>query len=126
MLRPSRRLSIALLWLAVLLLPLRAGAVLLMPSLMSAGLPAMPTVDAPMAAVAAMPCHAVAMDAADDPADAPQTCSYCDLCQANAPHTVWCAAVLADLLNAAPSSPPQAIASAVPDSLFRPPRSVLA
>lgn len=128
MLRPSRRLSIALLWLAIVLLPLRAGAVLLMPTLMSTGMTqAAQASAAATVAAAAMPCHGAAADVAGMADDAsPQTCSWCDLCQANAPQTAWCGSVVVELPNIAPSSPPPAIVSAVPDGLFRPPRTVLA
>jgi hypothetical protein len=127
MLRLPRQLSIALLWLAVVLLPLRAGAVLLMPTLMSTGVAATQTVRAPEVVAAAMPCHVVATAAADEAADTPQTCSYCDLCQANVLQAPWRGAVLPELPAAGPTAAPaRAIASNVPDGLFRPPRSLLA
>jgi hypothetical protein len=127
MLRPSRRLSVALLWLAIVMLPLRAGAVLLMPTLMGGGAAAEAQAT-PAAVAAAMPCHVVAVDTAGGPADkAPQTCSYCDLCQANMLQPAWHAAVLPDLPHAAPpTARAQFIASNVPDGLFRPPRPFLA
>lgn len=128
MLRPSRRLSVALLWIAIVMLPLRAGAVLLMPTLMGGGAGAVEAQGLPVSAAAAMPCHVVAVDAAGAPADtAPQTCSYCDLCQANMLQPAWRAATLPDLPHAAPpTARAKPIVSNVPDGLFRPPRALLA
>jgi hypothetical protein len=128
MARSPRRFAVALLWLALALLPLRGFAALLMPV---GAAPAAATVaaEAPQHHGAAMPCHGGA--AQDDAAAAAQpgdhTCSLCDLCHSGV--AAFSAPVLtlpampqdAPVAQAAPSVEPRA-----PDSLFRPPRPHLA
>jgi hypothetical protein len=76
MLRPSRPLTIALLWLAIVLLPLRAWAASAMPVAMTA----QPVIAMHIADEAqhgqALPCHGE--QHADD--DAPKACSLCGVC----------------------------------------------
>jgi hypothetical protein len=128
MARSPRRFAVALLWLALALLPLRGFAALLMP------VGAAPAAAATVAAEivqhngAVMPCHG---DMQDDAAATAQpgehTCSLCDLCHSGvaafAAPVLTLPALLQDapLAQAAPSVEPRA-----PDSLFRPPRLTLA
>lgn len=82
MLRPSRPFTIALLWLAIVLLPLRAWAATTMPVAMAAApVVAMQLADAALPEPAA-PCHGES-HVADE---APQTCSLCGVC-----HSVFAA-----------------------------------
>jgi cytochrome c553 len=77
MLRPSRPLTIALLWLAIVLLPLRAWAATAMPVAM-AGAPVMMMQIADDAQPDGAPaCHG--QQHADDDG-APQACSLCGVC----------------------------------------------
>jgi hypothetical protein len=127
-LRLSRRFTTALLWLAIVLLPVRGWAATLMPMTQPAEAVAVGVADAKPAA--AMPCHGVQAPADDGAAtEAPgsHTCSLCDLCHTTVAHA-----------PAAPTVPPAAhdtqppdaasprVDSRLPDGLFRPPRSVLA
>ena len=83
MLRPSRPLTIALLWLAIVLLPLRAWAAAAMPVAMT-GAPVMMMQVADDAQPDGAPtCHG--QQHADDDA-APQACSLCGVC-----HSVFAA-----------------------------------
>jgi hypothetical protein len=126
--RRPHRLIAALLWLAILLLPLRGVAAVWM----HGGAPALP----PTAVAAegdthavAMPCHGegVAHDATSgsdaSPAGAPHGCQLCDLCHGGvavapeAPAMTPFAAALAPLTRGA--TPP---ARHAPDGLYRPPR----
>jgi hypothetical protein len=128
MARSSQRFAVALLWLALALLPSRGFAALLMP------VGAAPAAAATVAAEpvqhhgAAMPCHGAVQDGAAataQPGD--HTCSLCDLCHSGV--AAFAAPVLtlpalpqdAPLAQRAPSVEPRA-----PDSLFRPPRPHLA
>ena len=124
MLRPSRRLTVALLWLAIALLPLRGFAAALMPVAM---------VDAPITTAtdaheaAALPCHGMASDSQAAAESGTHTCSLCDLCHASMVHAVSASVSLADLPESTPpSSATAAVEPAAPDSLFRPPRTTLA
>ena len=120
----SRRLTTALLWLAIALLPVRGWASVLMPLSMSEA--AVAAASADHAAPASMPCHGDPQAAQDNPA-APGTCSMCDLCHSN---VVQAAQPLT--LPAAPhqslpiADAPQPIEPRAPDGLFRPPRTDLA
>lgn len=77
MLRPSRPLTIALLWLAIVLLPLRAWAMAAMPMAMTdRAIMQAQAADDGQHSVSA-PCHGE-HDA--DSTSAPQTCSLCDVC----------------------------------------------
>ena len=122
MFRLSRRLTTALLWLAIALLPLRGWASVLMPATMG-------DVSAAVAAEAssAMPCHGDAAHDADGVTAASRTCSLCDVCNGS----VMQASPVALQLPALPDAPPpsarqSAVEPRAPDSLFRPPRAFLA
>ena len=129
MARSPRRFAVALLWLALALLPLRGFAALLMPVGAAPAAAATVAAEAPQHHGAAMPCHGGAVQ--DDAAAAAQpgehTCSLCNLCHSGV--AAFAAPVLmlpalpqdAPLAQAAPSVEPRA-----PDSLFRPPRPRLA
>jgi hypothetical protein len=127
MARSPRRIAVALLWLALALLPLRGFAALLMPVGASAPVAAVVT-EAPQHHGTAMPCHgAVQDDAAAAAQPGEHTCSLCDLCHSGV--AAFAAPVLtlpalpqaAPVAQSAPSLEPRA-----PDSLFRPPRPHLA
>ena len=92
MLRPSRSLTLALLWLAIVLLPVRAWAASVMPMAMP-GEPAavMQSADETHGS-AGVPCH-------DDSAFAPQSCALCDVC-----HIAF--AALPDAPSGVPAMPP--------------------
>jgi hypothetical protein len=124
MLRPPRSLTIALLWLAIVLLPVRAWATAAMPMSMTGG-PVMlvqATDDGQHSAGA--PCHGE-HDA--DGTSAPHTCSLCDVC-----HSAFAGLPAAQPpLPALPSAVPRAAAvrpvePAVLAGPERPPRIVLA
>ena len=84
MLRPSHALTVALLWLTVLLLPVRAWATVAMP--LTSPSAAVTQVQAGVvgALISNMPCHgnASADDNIDDSAAPQQSCSMCDVCHA--------------------------------------------
>ena len=125
MLRPSRPLTIALLWLAIVLLPLRAWAASAMPVAMTA----QPVMAMQIADDAqhgkAMPCHG--QQHADDDAAAPQACSLCGVC-----HSVFAAppGVQASLPALPQARPASARVPAVEPAALagpeRPPRLLLA
>ena len=124
MLRPSRPLTIALLWLAIVLLPLRAWAAAAMPVAMTAT-PAMAMHIADDAQPDGAPaCHG--QQHADDDA-APQACSLCGVC-----HSVFAAlpgvqAVLPALPQTRPAG--ASVPAVEPAALAgpeRPPRLLLA
>jgi cytochrome c553 len=77
MLRPSRPLTIALLWLAIVLLPVRAWATATMPTTMAGGAAILMQSGDDVQGSASMPCHGEQQ--ADNPS-APKTCSLCDVC----------------------------------------------
>jgi hypothetical protein len=128
MARSPRRFAVALLWLALALLPLRGFAALLMPFGAAPAAAATVAAETPQHQAAAMPCHGAAQD---DAAAAPQpddhSCSLCNLCHSGV--AAFAAPVLAlpalpqdaPVAQSAPSVEPRA-----PDSLFRPPRPRLA
>lgn len=129
MLRLSRHLTTALLWLAIALLPLRGGLAVAMPHAMGAG-STQATSEPAEAAAAAAPSAACdesasqsAHDAGDGHASSSHTCSLCTLC-----HTAAAAAAAATLQVQAlpPSAPPvhasRDIVGAVFDAPDRPPR----
>lgn len=84
MFRPSRSLTIWLLWLAIALLPVRAWAGVAMPVAMSGMAAATVQPEAQVAGAepehSAMPCHGTS-DRVDDTA-APQACNLCAVCHA--------------------------------------------
>ena len=126
MLRPTRPLTIALLWLAIVLLPVRAWASAAMP-LTTVGEAVMQMqAGNPEAGNASMPCHGTSTGTTDD-SPAPQTCAMCDVCHSvfaglpsaqavlpALPPAVPCAAVVAPVQPAVLSGPE------------RPPRIILA
>ena len=126
MLRPSRPLTVWLLWLAIALLPLRAWAAAAMPVAMVAeAAAAMATdVDAPAMSDAAGPCHLGSDEAGV--ADG-RSCSLCGVCHS----AVVSMPSLASALPAMPVARPPIDASAgverpVSGGPDRPPRIVLA
>jgi hypothetical protein len=125
MLRLSRRLTTALLWIAIALLPVRAWAALMMP--MAMGHTQSAEMTSAAAAASTLPCHAAVQSAADDGSTTPSTCSMCDLCHttvAQVAHTVLTPPHLHEALPRAAAS--AAIEPRAPDGLFRPPRTLLA
>lgn len=117
-----RRLSIALLWLAIALVPLRGWATAWMISTVGTDAPA-----AVAEAADTPPCHGAMHDAveasANEATSPSHTCSMCDLC-----HTQVAQAPAMPSLPAAPhEAPPLASADdpvepRAPDALYRPPR----
>ena len=77
MLRPSRPLTIALLWLAIVLLPVRAWATTAMSMAMSGGPVMLMQATDDEQHSASAPCHG---EHHADSTSAPQTCSLCDVC----------------------------------------------
>ena len=122
MLRPSRPLTIALLWLAIVLLPLRAWAAAMPVAMTAEPVMAMQIADEAQSGQA-LPCHGE--QHADD--DAPQACSLCGVC-----HSVFAAppgvqAPLPALPQARPAS--ARVPAVEPAALAgpeRPPRLTLA
>ena len=122
MLRPSRPLTIALLWLALVLLPLRGWAATAMPMAMPGGSVVMQAADDAHTNASA-PCHGESH--ATDTNAAP-TCSLCDVC-----HSAF--ASLPSMATALPLLPPARPASALVPAVEpavragpeRPPRIVL-
>jgi hypothetical protein len=132
--RLSRRLTTALLWLALALLPLRGLAATLMPA-MGAVPPA--ASDVAVGAVVelvdadqSMPCHGAAADSHHQEADATPvgdcpTCPLCALCHASVAQATPFRLALPQLPSAPPAAaPPSAIEPSAPDGLFRPPRTL--
>jgi len=110
--RKSRLLPLALLWLLLALLPVRAWAGV--------------TMHLPQPELAA-PCHAEAMAAADaesDGAPADSTpCSLCSVCHGGAlPMSTQAAPAAERCAQALPAARPDAAPQRAPDGLFRPPR----
>jgi hypothetical protein len=129
MFRVSRRLTAALLWIAIALLPLRGAAAAVMPVVMS-GTGSSAVSAAADDAATALPCHG-AIAAADGahaaPADTSHTCAMCDLCHTNVAQTSPPPIALPTLHEALPhTAAPAAIEPRAPDGLFRPPRTFLA
>jgi hypothetical protein len=138
--RLSRRLTAALLWLAIALLPLRAWALSQMnleamgaaPSgVVSAGAAEVPAQrslqpDAPPALH--LPCHeAVVADGDGDSNPGSATCSLCDLCHAAVVQAPDAGLRLPELPRSRPQGPATTpIEPRAPDGLFRPPRTLLA
>lgn len=124
----SRRLTTALLWIAIALLPVRGLAAVLMPIAMG-GMPpaAMTSMSAADAAAVAVPCHAAVQEASQSSSDAPSTCAMCDLCHTTAVQLAQASVVLPEQHDALPqAAPASAIEPRAPDGLFRPPRTRLA
>jgi hypothetical protein len=124
MLRPSRPLTIALLWVAIVLLPVRGWAAAAMPMAMMDGHAAMVQAADDAHRSASVPCHG---EHHPDSDTAAQTCSLCDVC-----HSAFAGLPAAEL--ALPVLPParpcdaavrpvEPAAHAGPE---RPPRIVLA
>ncbi len=132
MLRPSRPLTNALLWLAIVLLPVRAWAAAAMPLTMAGEAVMQMQAGHAEPSNVGMPCHSTSgtgsasTDTADD-GPAPQTCAMCDVC-----HGAF--AALPSAQAALPALPPAVpCAAAVPPvqpavltGPERPPRTVLA
>jgi hypothetical protein len=124
MLRPSRPLTIALLWLAIVLLPVRAWATAAMPLEVTGGAALLMQDADDGQHSAGAPCHG-AHDA--DSTSAPQTCSLCDVC-----HSAF--AALPTAQPSVPAMPParpgaaavRPVEPAVLAGPERPPRIVLA
>ncbi len=130
MFRLSRRLTAALLWIAIALLPLRGVAAAVMPVAMS-GMATGVISAAADDAKPALPCHGAMAAAADDanaaPADTSHTCAMCDLCHTNVAQATPPSIALPALHEALPQTvAPAAIEPRAPDGLFRPPRTFLA
>jgi hypothetical protein len=125
--RRSPRFIALLLWLVIALLPIRALASAVMPVMM-AGLPASVASAPAEDAMVTMPCHAAIADAAAAaPAgDMTHTCSLCDLCHSSVTVAPRTAVVLPAPHEPLPkANEPPAIEPRAPDSLFRPPRTLL-
>jgi len=125
--RLSRRLTTALLWLALALLPLRGLAAALMPA-MGAVPPAATAIEVADAAES-MPCHGAAADSRAEadaaPVDDCPTCSLCALCHASVAQATQFSLELPQLPSSPPATaPPSAIEPRAPDGLFRPPRTL--
>jgi hypothetical protein len=121
----SRRLTTALLWIAIALLPVRGAAALLMPMAMGHTQSAEMT-SAP-AAASAMPCHAAVQSADADGSTTPSTCSMCDLCHTTVAQVAQAVLTVPHLHEALPrTAASAAIEPRAPDGLFRPPRTFLA
>jgi hypothetical protein len=123
----SRRLTTALLWIAIALLPVRGAAAVLMPMMMAGVQPpavaSTPTADN---TVAEMPCHAASQDTIGS-SNSASTCSMCDLCHITVAQAATVSVNLPELHEAPPyAAAPTAIEPRAPDDLFRPPRSFLA
>ncbi len=132
--RPPRRLVVALLWIAMALLPLRALAAAVMPAA-TAGVASAAVESAAHDVLQAVPCHGasalVAADADADagtaPAETTHTCSLCDLCHSSVVSAQPPVLALAELPAALPrAAAPSALEPRAPDGLFRPPRFALA
>jgi hypothetical protein len=128
MFRLSRRLTAALLWIAIALLPVRGLAAALMPLAMG-GMQhdAVASLAMTDAAAVAVPCHAAVQDASDSSSsNAPSTCAMCDLCHTAAAHAAPVSVALPDQHGTLPhAAPSAAIEPRAPDGLFRPPRTHL-
>lgn len=125
--RLPHRLIAALLWLAILLLPLRGVAAVWMHSA-PALLPAAVAAEGDTHAVT-MPCHgeSATHDAASDsdasPTGAPHGCQLCDLCHGSvavAPESPAIAPIAAAIAPLARGAAPPA--RQAPDGVYRPPR----
>jgi hypothetical protein len=127
MFRLSHRLTTALLWIAIALLPVRGFAAVLMPMAM-AGMPPPAVTSSPADGTAAvMPCHAAVQDASDSSSNTASTCSMCDLCHTTVAQVAAMLVALPELHETLPSAAaPSAIEPRAPDGLFRPPRTHLA
>jgi hypothetical protein len=124
MLRPSRPLTIALLWLAIVLLPVRAWASAAMPLAMVGEAVSQMQTDPAEHSIASMPCHGTS--APDDTAG-PQACSMCDVCHgafAGLPSACGPLATVPTAVPCATAGPP--MEPAVLTGPERPPRTVLA
>ena len=126
MLRPSRPLTIALLWLAIVLLPVRAWAAAAMPlTMVGEAVMQMQATNAE-AGNAGLPCHGTSTGTAND-SPAPQTCAMCDVCHgtfAALPSVQAALPVLPPAVPCAAAVPP--VQPAVLTGPERPPRTVLA
>jgi hypothetical protein len=124
MLRPSRPLTIALLWLAIVLLPMRAWATAAMPMATTGGAVMLMQATADEHHSASAPCHGE-YDA--DSTSAPQTCSLCDVCHSAFATLPTAQAFVAAMSPARPSAAAvRPVEPAVLSGPERPPRVVLA
>ena len=132
--RPPRRLVVALLWIAMALLPLRALAAAVMPAA-TAGVASAAVESAAHDVLQAVPCHGASAlvsadadaDAGTAPAETTHTCSLCDLCHSSVVTAQPPVLALAELPAALPrAAAPSALEPRAPDGLFRPPRIALA
>jgi hypothetical protein len=122
----SRRLSTALLWIAIALLPVRGFAAVMMP-MSILGLPSTETSASADSPAAAMPCHRAATDDIGAPASGLHTCSLCDLCHGTVAQVEHPSVALPATHEAQPEAAvPVVLEPRAPDSLFRPPRTSLA
>jgi hypothetical protein len=129
--RLPRRFVAALLWIAIALLPLRGFAAAVMPALMATAPSSFVSAHAPAGDAAAVhPCHGAELastDAGTLPADSSHTCSLCDLCHSGVVAAAPQAVALSTPHEVQPrTAAPTAIEPRAPDSLFRPPRTLLA
>jgi len=123
MLRLSRRVTAALLWIAIALLPVRGLASVVMPVFMS-GMQATAASAAPEDTASAMPCHGAQADKSSTPASGSHTCSLCDLCHGTVAQLEHPSVSLPATHEAQPEAiAPPAHEPRAPDGLFRPPRT---
>ena len=129
MLRPSRPLTIALLWLAIALLPVRAWAAAAMPLTMVGVAVMQMQAGHVEASNVSMPCHGTSSTSTDTADDGPAlpTCAMCDVCHGAFAALSSAQAALPALTPAVPCA--AALAPLEPAVLAgpeRPPRTVLA
>jgi len=122
--RPSRSLTVFLLWLAIALLPIRGWAAAVMPAAGTGAMPVAAQADHSEPHDAALPCH----DAHDEPTGASgHTCSLCDVCHSAVVAMTGPAPALPVLPAARPrSGPAPGIERAVQSGPERPPRNLRA
>jgi hypothetical protein len=119
MLRLSRRLTAALLWIAIALLPVRGFAAVVMPMFMPGTQAAAESAPADGTA-STMPCHGAMADKGSTPA----TCSLCDLCHGTVAQVEQPSVSLPATHEPQPqAAEPPLLEPRAPDSLFRPPRT---
>jgi hypothetical protein len=124
MLRPSRPLTIALLWLAILLLPVRAWAAAAMPTAMVDRTATVMQSGNELQGSDSVPCHG---ERHADSTSAPQTCSLCNVCHSAFAGLPAAQPALAALPPAVPcAAAVRPVEPAVLAGPERPPRIVLA
>jgi hypothetical protein len=127
MLRLSRPLTLALLWLAIALLPIRGWAAVVMPSaaLAHSAVAAFATMDDGAEQASVMPCHEAAV--ADGSVSGEHTCSMCDVCHSVAAPVPGALTALLHLPDTGPRiEPAPGIERPVHSGPERPPRITLA